>query len=148
MHELSQRQDQDLESDARMTSEEILATVLGERSGYVRGKGYGAEPSRKRNRPQSTDTSVVESVRAQLQEEFDKKFEEEREKMEAERAKMEEERAKMEEEREKMHQERAQFEQRLMEQMEQKIQAQFAALMQKGQQNAPTSSSHSIDPSI
>ena len=143
MHELSQQQDQDLESDARMTSEEILATVLGERSGYVRGKGYGAEPSRKRNRPQSTDSSVVESVRAQLQEEFDKKFQEEREKMEVERAV---ERAKMEEEREKIQQERVQFEQRLMEQMEQRIQAQFAALMQKGQPHGATSS-HSIEPS-
>jgi len=140
MHELSQQQDQDLESDARMTSEEILTTVLGERSGYVRGKGYGAEPSRKRNRPQSTDSSVVESVRAQLQEEFDKKFQEEIQKLEAERA-------KMEEEREKIQQERVQFEQRLMEQMEQRIQAQFAALMQKGQAHGATSS-HSIEPSI
>ncbi|KAI9108576.1 hypothetical protein K1719_020460 [Acacia pycnantha] len=36
------QQQEEVEVDARMTSDEILTAVLGERSGYVRGKEYGA----------------------------------------------------------------------------------------------------------
>ncbi|KAK4354168.1 hypothetical protein RND71_026362 [Anisodus tanguticus] len=35
------------EIEKPMSGEEILATVLGERSGYVRGKGYGKRPTKK-----------------------------------------------------------------------------------------------------
>ncbi|KAH0706061.1 hypothetical protein KY285_010591 [Solanum tuberosum] len=31
----------------RMTRDDILSSVLGERSGYVRGKGYGNKPPKK-----------------------------------------------------------------------------------------------------
>ncbi|XP_054778316.1 uncharacterized protein LOC129286372 [Prosopis cineraria] len=130
-----QEQQQDLESDNQMTSDEILTTVLGKRSGYVRGKGYGAQPSRKRDFSQFDNESLVETVRQQLQEEFERRFDAEREKMEANLAA---ERARMEEE-------RTQLEQRIEQLMEQRIQAQLAALipsMQQAQhQEAPTSTS-------
>ncbi|XP_028799879.1 uncharacterized protein LOC114755171 [Neltuma alba] len=159
MHELVQQQS--LESDARITSDEILTAVLGERSGYVRGKGYGAEPRRKRLHTQSSDS--LENVRTQLYEEFERRFQEEREKMEAnlaaERERMEAERAAEREkieaeraaERAKMEAECTQLEQRMEQLMEQRIQAQFTAFMQKMQLNAPadtpTSSVPNIDPS-
>ena len=155
MQELRQQQEE-VEVDARMTSDEILTAVLGERSGYVRGKGYGAEPLRKRNRSKSNDNSAVETVRTQLLEEFDKKFQEQREKMEAEgveerarleaerveeRARMEaeraQERARMEAERAK---ERAQFDEKIK-QMEERI---LSVLMPQGQVTAPTLSTPSL----
>lgn len=40
-------QQQSEENTHPMNSDEILATVLGERSGYVRGKGYGKRPTKR-----------------------------------------------------------------------------------------------------
>ncbi|KAF7800647.1 uncharacterized protein G2W53_044923 [Senna tora] len=47
--------------EPRMSRDEILASVLGERSGYVRGKGYGAIPA-KRKLNQTEDDSRVSSA--------------------------------------------------------------------------------------
>ena len=66
MQELRQQQQEELESDARMTSDEILTAILGERPGYVREKEYGAEPLRKRDFSQSNDNSAIENVRTQI----------------------------------------------------------------------------------
>ncbi|PHT89888.1 hypothetical protein T459_05001 [Capsicum annuum] len=53
--------------ELRMTGDEILSSVLGERSGYVRGKGHGKKPPKK-NQTQQTNIeasvySAVESIR-------------------------------------------------------------------------------------
>lgn len=50
-----------------MTRDEILSSVLGVRSGYVRGKGYGKKPPRKTQMQQAdievSVSSAMESVR-------------------------------------------------------------------------------------
>ncbi|KAF7822087.1 uncharacterized protein G2W53_027542 [Senna tora] len=52
----------------RMSRDEILASVLGERSGYVRGKGYGAMPAKRKLNQTEVDSSVssaIETARAE-----------------------------------------------------------------------------------
>lgn len=87
-----------------MTGDEILATVLGERTGYVRGKGYGKKPLKKSCMQHaylgSSISSAIESVRQEMQADMDRKLQEERELMRAEmdkrfQAQMEEERRQM-----------------------------------------------------
>ena len=87
------REQQDLLGDDRMTDDEILASVLGHRSGYVWGQGYGALPLRKREHFQSSQASIVQML-LELQQDFDKKLKEEQEKYEAKLAAVEQ---KMEE---------------------------------------------------
>ncbi|KAF3662059.1 hypothetical protein FXO38_11377 [Capsicum annuum] len=58
---------QSKEIELRMTGDEILSSILGERSGYVRGKGNGKKPPKK-NQTQQTNIeasmySAVESMR-------------------------------------------------------------------------------------
>ena len=61
-----------------MTRDEILTTVLGERSGFVRGKGYGAKPPSKRGISQAEVdarvSSALENVRDQMQAELERKM--------------------------------------------------------------------------
>ncbi|KAM3323322.1 putative protein isoform X2 [Capsicum chacoense] len=87
-----------------MTGDEVLATILGERTGYVRGKGYGKKPLKKSQVERATLgsdlSSVIESVRQEMQAEMDRKLQEEREQMLAEmdlrfQAQIEEERRQM-----------------------------------------------------
>lgn len=87
-----------------MTGDEVLATILGGRTGYVRGKGYGKKPLKKSQVERATLgsdlSSVIESVRQEMQAEMDRKLQEEREQMLAEmdlrfQAQIEEERRQM-----------------------------------------------------
>ncbi|KAF7800418.1 uncharacterized protein G2W53_045190 [Senna tora] len=53
--------------EPRMSRDEILASVLGERSGYVRGKGYGAMPAKRKLNQTEVDSrvsSAIETARA------------------------------------------------------------------------------------
>jgi len=91
-----------------MTRDDILSSVLGERSGYVRGKGYGKKPPKK-TQIQQTDieasvSSTMESMRQEMQADMDRKLQEEREQMTADlKRNMEEDLLKkLEEEREHM----------------------------------------------
>lgn len=75
------------ENESPMNGDEILAIVLGERTGYVRGKGYGKKPLTK-SRMQLADlgslSSAIESVRHEMQADMERKLQEEREQMRAE----------------------------------------------------------------
>ncbi|XP_070023525.1 uncharacterized protein [Nicotiana sylvestris] len=68
-----------------MTRDEILSTVLGERTSYVRGKGYGEKPPKKSNTQHANIESIVSSameiVRQEMKAEMDRKLQEEREQM-------------------------------------------------------------------
>lgn len=97
-------QQQYKQNENPMTGDEILATVLGERTGYVRGKGYGKKPLKKSCMQHaylgSSISSAIESVRQEMQADMDRKLQEERELMRAEmdkrfQAQMEEERRQM-----------------------------------------------------
>lgn len=74
------------ENENPMIGDEILVTVFGERTGYVRGKGYGKRPPRK-NRLQQADveasvssamTNVRQQMQAEMQADMDRKLQEER----------------------------------------------------------------------
>ncbi|XP_019256070.1 PREDICTED: uncharacterized protein LOC109234506 isoform X1 [Nicotiana attenuata] len=81
-------QQQSKEIEHPMTRDEILSTVLGERTGYVRGKGYGKKPPKKSNTQQanieSSVSSAIKIVHQKMQAEMDRKLQEEREQMAAE----------------------------------------------------------------
>nr|XP_016455319.1 PREDICTED: uncharacterized protein LOC107779399 [Nicotiana tabacum] len=71
-----------------MTRDEILSSVHGERTGYVRGKGYGKKPP-KNSLTQAANieasvSSAIEIVRQEIQADMDRKLQEEREHMDAE----------------------------------------------------------------
>ncbi|XP_055830883.1 uncharacterized protein LOC129899912 [Solanum dulcamara] len=91
-----------------MTRDEILSSVLGERSGYVRGKGYGKKPPKKTQLHQSdieaSVSSAMESIRQEMQVVMDRKLQEEREQMTVDLKKnmKEDLQKKLEEEREHM----------------------------------------------
>ncbi|XP_055818822.1 uncharacterized protein LOC129887663 [Solanum dulcamara] len=91
-----------------MTRDEILSSVLGERSGYVRGKGYGNKPPKKTQLHQSdieaSVSSAMESIRQEMQADMDRKLQEEREQMTTDLKKnmKEDLQKKLEEEREHM----------------------------------------------
>ncbi|KAF3630431.1 hypothetical protein FXO38_14694 [Capsicum annuum] len=59
--------------------------VLGEKSGYVRGKGYGKKPTKKNQTQQAnieaSVSSAVESMRQEMQLDMERKLQEEREQM-------------------------------------------------------------------
>lgn len=99
-----------------MTGDEILATVLGERTCYVRGKGYGKTPLKKSRMRHgylgSSLFSAIEGVRQEMQADMDRKLQEEREQMRAEMEKMFQ--AQMEEERRQM---RLEIDKRIQDQM-------------------------------
>ncbi|XP_055824158.1 uncharacterized protein LOC129892599 [Solanum dulcamara] len=112
-----------------MTRDEILSSVLGERSGYVRGKGYGKKPPKKTQLHQSdieaSVSSAIESIRQEMQADMDRKLQEEREQMTADLKKnmKEDLQKKLEEEREHMKGE-----------VDKMFQEQMAAIMTRMQQ--------------
>ncbi|KAG5619501.1 hypothetical protein H5410_004719 [Solanum commersonii] len=69
------------EIEHRMTRDDILSSVLGERSGYVRGKGYGKKPPKKTQIQQadieSSVSSAMKSMRQEMQADMDRKLQEE-----------------------------------------------------------------------
>ena len=63
-------QHQSSNSEHPLDRDQILAEVLGVRSGYVRGKGYGKEPIKKKDKQtdvEATISSAVEEVEARWQ---------------------------------------------------------------------------------
>ncbi|WMV18531.1 hypothetical protein MTR67_011916 [Solanum verrucosum] len=68
-----------------MTKDDILSLVLGEISGYVRGKGYGKKPPKKTQIQQAdieaSVSSAMESMHQEMQADMDRKLQEEREQM-------------------------------------------------------------------
>ncbi|KAF3614248.1 putative formin-like protein 3-like [Capsicum annuum] len=68
-----------------MIEDEILSSVLSDRSGYVRGKGYGKKPLKKNQTQQAnieaSVSSAVESMHQEIQLDTERKFQEEREQM-------------------------------------------------------------------
>lgn len=101
-------QQQSEEIETPMTRDVILSSVLGERSGYVRGKGYGKKPPKKAQIQQAdieaSVSSAMESMRQEMQVDMERKLQEEREHMAADlKRSMEEDlQKKLEEEREHM----------------------------------------------
>ncbi|KAH0716600.1 hypothetical protein KY290_012760 [Solanum tuberosum] len=80
-------QQQSEEIKTPMTRDVILSSVLGERSGYVRGKGYGKKPPKK-DQIQQADieasvSSAMESMLQEMQVDIERKLQEEREHMAA-----------------------------------------------------------------
>ncbi|KAM3340304.1 hypothetical protein P3S68_030174 [Capsicum galapagoense] len=75
------------EIDNPMTSDEILSSVLGVRSGYFREKGYGKKPPKKIQMQQAnieaSVSSTVESMHQEMQLDMEIKLQEEREQMAA-----------------------------------------------------------------
>ncbi|KAF3658770.1 putative formin-like protein 3-like [Capsicum annuum] len=75
------------EIDNPMTSDEILSSVLGVRSGYFREKGYGKKPPKKSQTQQAnieaSVSSTVESMHQEMQLDMEIKLQEEREQMAA-----------------------------------------------------------------
>nr|XP_033513494.1 uncharacterized protein LOC104101983 [Nicotiana tomentosiformis] len=66
-------QQQSEENEHLMTRDEILSSVLGERIGYVRGKGYGKKPPKKSHfeaaNLEASVSSAMATVRQEMQEE-------------------------------------------------------------------------------
>ncbi|KAF7839232.1 uncharacterized protein G2W53_007714 [Senna tora] len=68
IQQLVNEQAEVLVEEPRMSRDEILASVLGERSGYVRGKGYGAMPAKRKLNQTEVDSrvsSAIETARAE-----------------------------------------------------------------------------------
>lgn len=70
-----------------MISDEILALIFDERSGYVREKGYEKKPPKKTQLQQANIEASVSSpminIRQEMQADMDKKLQQEREQMAA-----------------------------------------------------------------
>ncbi|XP_059287297.1 uncharacterized protein LOC132040657 [Lycium ferocissimum] len=82
-------QQQSEENENPMTGDDILANVLGERTGYVCGKGHRKRPPRK-NRLQPADveasvssamTNIRQQIQVEMQAKMDQKLQEIREKL-------------------------------------------------------------------
>ncbi|KAH0679195.1 hypothetical protein KY284_020280 [Solanum tuberosum] len=105
-HLVVEQQSEEIEH--HMTRDDILSSVLGERSGYVRGNGYGKKPPKKTQIQQAdieaSVSSTMESMRQEMQADMDRKLQEEQEQMTADlKRNMEEDLQKnLEEEREHM----------------------------------------------
>ncbi|KAM3359246.1 hypothetical protein P3S68_022179 [Capsicum galapagoense] len=118
LHQLFiEQQSEEIENP--MTSDEILSSVLGVRSGYVWGKGHGKKPPKKSQMQQenieANVSSAVESMRQEMQLDMERRLQEEREQMAADlkremdqdfQKKLEEEREHMKGEVEKIFQEK------------------------------------------
>ncbi|XP_049397336.1 uncharacterized protein LOC125861495 [Solanum stenotomum] len=80
-------QQQSKEIETPMTRDEILSSFLGERSGYVSGKGYEKKPPKKAQIQQAdieaSVSSAMESMRQEMQVDMERKLQEEREHMAA-----------------------------------------------------------------
>ncbi|XP_075110174.1 uncharacterized protein LOC107793189 isoform X3 [Nicotiana tabacum] len=144
---VAQQQSEDIKHP--MTRDEILSSVVGERTGYVRGKGYRKNPPKKSNiqhaNIEARVSSAIDIVRQEMQAEMDRKLQEEREQMAAElRRNMEIElEKKLEEECQHANEERqhanAETDKRISLEVEKKMHEQFASFLtrmqhqQKGQ---------------
>ncbi|KAF7823788.1 uncharacterized protein G2W53_021932 [Senna tora] len=133
--------------EPRMSRDEILASVLGERSGYVRGKGYGAMPAKRKLNQTEVDSrvsSAIETARAEMRAEREAEREEDRVQMHIEiRAEREAER---EEDRVQM---RAEIRAEMEKEIDRRIKAQLGALMatlQQGQFQASGSNNAENSP--
>ncbi|XP_015164285.1 uncharacterized protein [Solanum tuberosum] len=75
-HLVVEQQSEEIEH--HMTRDDILSSVLGERSGYVRGNGYGKKPPKKTQIQQAdieaSVSSTMESMRQEMQADMDRKF--------------------------------------------------------------------------
>ena len=139
---VAQQQSEDIEHP--MTRDEILSSVVGERTGYVRGKGYGKKPPKKSNIQQAnieaSVSSAIDIVRQEMQAEMDRKLQEEREQMASElRRNMEIElERKLAEERQHANEERqhanAETDKRISLEVEKKMHEQFASFLTRMQQ--------------
>nr|XP_009774923.1 PREDICTED: uncharacterized protein LOC104224899 isoform X3 [Nicotiana sylvestris] len=139
---VAQQQSEDIEHP--MTRDEILSSVVGERTGYVRGKGYGKKPPKKSNIQQAnieaSVSSAIDIVRQEMQAEMDSKLQEEREQMASElRRNMEIElERKLAEERQHANEERqhanAETDKRISLEVEKKMHEQFASFLTRMQQ--------------
>ncbi|OIT07910.1 hypothetical protein A4A49_62972, partial [Nicotiana attenuata] len=120
------------EIEQPMTRDEILSSVVGERTGYVRGKGYGKKPPKKSNIQQAnieaSVSSAIDILRQEMQVEMNRKLQEEREQMAAElRRNMEIElERKLAEERQHAN---ADTDKRISLEVEKKMQEQFASFL-------------------
>ncbi|OIT06038.1 hypothetical protein A4A49_15554 [Nicotiana attenuata] len=127
---VAQQQSEEIEHP--LTRDEILSTVLGERTGYVRRKGYGKKPPKKSNTQhaniESSVSSAMEIVRQKMQDEMDRKLQEEREQMAAQlQRNMELElQRKLAEEREHSS---AEVDKRIHLEVDKRMHEQFASLM-------------------
>ncbi|OIT19582.1 hypothetical protein A4A49_64468, partial [Nicotiana attenuata] len=139
---VAQQQSEDIEHP--MTRDEILSSVVGERTGYIRGKGCGKKPPEKSNIQQAnieaSVSSTIDIVRQEMQAEMDRKLQEEREQMAAEfRRNMEIElERKLAEERQHANEERqhanAETDKRISLEVEKKMHEQFASFLTRMQQ--------------
>ncbi|KAF7832986.1 uncharacterized protein G2W53_015319 [Senna tora] len=137
--------------EPRMLRDEILASVLGERSEYVRGKGYGSMTSkRKLNQTEvhSRVSSAIETARAEMRAEREAEREEDRVQMRTEiRADMRAEReVEREEDRVQM---RAEIRAEMEQEIDRRIKEQLGALMatlQQGQFQASGSNNAENSP--
>ncbi|KAF7826969.1 uncharacterized protein G2W53_018133 [Senna tora] len=102
------------ENQHPLTGDEILESVLGERSGYVRGKGYGKKPITKRARKQiDVEASVSSAIEIQEERvEYEHKLQEERNELQP-----------------KDQEKHAELERKMQAEIDQRIQAQLAILM-------------------
>ncbi|KAF7844130.1 uncharacterized protein G2W53_001035 [Senna tora] len=100
-----------------LTGDEILESVLGEKSGYVRGKGYGKKPISKRARQQiDVEASVSSAIDAERAE-YERKLQVERNELQL-----------------KEQEKHAEHERKMQYEIDQRIQAQMAILMSNFQQ--------------
>ncbi|OIT02690.1 hypothetical protein A4A49_56796, partial [Nicotiana attenuata] len=132
---VAQQQSEEIEQP--MTRDEILSSVVGERTGYVRGKGYGKKPPKKSNIQQAnieaSVSSAIDIVRQEMQVEMNRKLQEECEQMAAElqrNMEIELER-KLAEERQHAN---ADTDKRISLEVEKKMQEQFASFLTRMQQ--------------
>nr|XP_016470965.1 PREDICTED: uncharacterized protein LOC107793189 isoform X2 [Nicotiana tabacum] len=138
---VAQQQSEDIKHP--MTRDEILSSVVGERTGYVRGKGYRKNPPKKSNiqhaNIEARVSSAIDIVRQEMQAEMDRKLQEEREQMAAElRRNMEIElEKKLEEECQHANEERqhanAETDKRISLEVEKKMHEQFASFLTRMQ---------------
>ncbi|KAF7822023.1 uncharacterized protein G2W53_027478 [Senna tora] len=115
--------------EPRISRDEILASVLGERSGYVRGKGYGAMlVKRKLNQTEvdSRVSSAIETARAEMRAEREEDRVQMRTKIRTDM------RAEREVEREE---DRVQMRAEMEQEIDRRIKAQLGALMATLQQD-------------
>nr|XP_018628118.1 uncharacterized protein LOC104101712 [Nicotiana tomentosiformis] len=132
---VTQQQSEEIEHP--ITREEILSSVLGERTGYVRGKGYGKKPPKNSHTQaaniEASVSSAIEIMRQEMQADMDRKLQEEREQMAAKfKRNMEQELQRNLDE--KLEHVNLEVENRVSIEVAKKIQEQLGALMTRMQQ--------------
>ncbi|XP_019257269.1 PREDICTED: uncharacterized protein LOC109235562 [Nicotiana attenuata] len=130
-------QQQSKEIEHPMTRDKILSSVLGERTGYIHGKGYGKKPPKNIHTQvaniEASMSSAIEIVRQEMQVDMDRKLQEEREQMAAElKRNMEQELQRKFDE--KLEHVNLEVENRVSLEVAKKIQEQLGALMTRMQE--------------